>query len=854
MVPQSAVDLPKARFSMDYRFDFDDQLPDLPTAFDLEAVSEIFTQKWPGHPDFAGTPEIVKVDRLQDVKYRPAEKCVTTYELQVEHPDVLPWQTIGVLEIMPQGVIHRLYDADPKLPWLPTVADPEDMLPRFAALLSQKNGSSQIESFKVTTVRYKPGLHCVFRYDIDTTTGRQVFYGKLFSEEDELLTEILPALYKASEEIPEMPRIPQPLIYWPDVKLLVQPAVARGVELRNFSFDSRQERLEREHWMRVAGANTAALHQADLNVGHPRTFEHDLHGLTEYSAMMANVNPKLDVRYKETIALLASAAKGLTEPLLVPSHGALRTDQFIIQDDHLVMIDIDSFCWSNPARDLGNYLAYMCWKAIRQPEHGEFVEEAGRIFLDGYISAGGIVDDRWLTLYQAASLLKIAGRRFRSLTFREWPLVPHLIDAAIATIEEIQDDSAEDHDDLRNRQILHLSTATSTTKFPAVFIDTEFPALWYALNAEMMSDNIAPLLTFADCLDQSSLLKSAKLLAYKPGKRGVIRYEAEGKQCNASQVVFGKLYPAPQYAERAYNIMKSLNDEVFNGSQHLGIPQPLGCIPELSMLVFIPAEGELLGDLIINSPRANAKMMGIMDLASTWLSKLHQHHMPLEKQFQVANEIDNIHEWADLVSEKYPEETRAAGRIADYLIDRADRLPFDNTYTIHKDFHYEHILVNSGLKVFDFDEIRKGDPNLDLAHFCANFFLLAYRTNSHPAKFARLQQRFLSTYQLQSDWKLDERFIYFYAYSCLKLAKQICKKRGPRPWPEGDEQRAQVWLMLEQGLTTLKYMQDSGVSENFPLPIVDFARVRRTTWSKATRISKSATYSVVTRVSHKHLS
>jgi uncharacterized protein (UPF0305 family) len=72
---------------MEYRFDFDENLPDLPTAFDLEAVEVLFNQRWPGHPNVTTLPVKVKVDRLQDIKYRPMEWCVTTYEIQVDQPD-----------------------------------------------------------------------------------------------------------------------------------------------------------------------------------------------------------------------------------------------------------------------------------------------------------------------------------------------------------------------------------------------------------------------------------------------------------------------------------------------------------------------------------------------------------------------------------------------------------------------------------------------------------------------------------------------------------------------------------------------------------------------------------------------
>ena len=48
--------------------------------------------------------------------------------------------------------------------------------------------------------------------------------------------------------------------------------------------------------------------------------------------------------------------------------------------------------------------------------------------------------------------------------------------------------------------------------------------------------------------------------------------------------------------------------------------------------------------------------------------------------------------------------------------------------------------------MIDFDEMRLGDPNFDLAHFCANLHLLAYRLNNSPFHFNALQSAFLRGY------------------------------------------------------------------------------------------------------------
>jgi hypothetical protein len=392
-----------------------------------------------------------------------------------------------------------------------------------------------------------------------------------------------------------------------------------------------------------------------------------------------------------------------------------------------------------------------------------------------------------------------------------------------------------------------------------VFDDKPFPALWSALNAEIMNESLLPNLNASVCSEVTSrVVHRAKLLAYKPGKRGVIRYDLDQIECQKYFSVYGKLYPEPYLSERAHKVMKILHEDVFGDADNLGVPRPLGLIPHLSMLVFVPAEGRLLGDYIARRSLDGEEVTHAMELAGKWLAQLHSHRFPLEKEFKLENEVDNIRDWAELISKKYPDERKAAEHIADYLVQKTAELDFSVRIPIHKDFHYEHILidggVDGGLKVFDFDEMRLGDPNFDLAHFCANFYLLAYRNQEHTAQFTDLQNLFLDTYSGETGWQWDERFLFFYIYSCLKIAKQLCKLRGPRPWPEGDEQQAQVWLMIEQGLTILEAAKTRSAQKESEVPVYEFAEIKKATrWAKAAQISKSATSSAAILVSHRPL-
>jgi len=369
---------------------------------------------------------------------------------------------------------------------------------------------------------------------------------------------------------------------------------------------------------------------------------------------------------------------------------------------------------------------------------------------------------------------------------------------------------------LRETNIASVMTSTSIHKNPTAFHSTRLPVLEVALNVERVTAELLPLLQPLVREGAMPAITYAKLLAYKEGNRGLIRYEATGIGASDPCAVFGKLFPSISQAERTYAIMQMLWDDVFSGQTRVGIPQALGCLPELSMLVYIPAEGQFLNE-VVGGDRA----IEAMELSGTWLGTLHRHRLPLERHYHIATELVNLRVWASLIGQKYSDQADAANRIADYLTERAGDLAFETEVPIHKDFHYGHIVLNGGLKIIDFDEMRLGDPNFDLAHFCANLHLLAYRNANGPYQFSTLQRAFLNAYARETGWTTNERFVYFYAYTCLKIAKQLVTVRGLRPRPEGEEQHKQVELMLRQGVGSVPSIRSKKLSSSFSTMIVD---------------------------------
>src|SRR5262245_39439916 len=258
-----------------------------------------------------------------------------------------------------------------------------------------------------------------------------------------------------------------------------------------------------------------------------------------------------------------------------------------------------------------------------------------------------------------------------------------------------QPDQQKPPKEMRETDVVKALRSTSIGKHPTAFFNTQLPILQVALNVEMMTANLANLLKPLARPGVTPALSYAKLLAYKQGNRGLIHYEVEGTTYGETCIVYGKLYPDLGQAERVSQTMQALWRDVYgSGASEVGVPRALGCVEDLSMLMYIPVDGTFLGDAL-----ASDQALRYMDLSGTWLGMLHRGKLPLDRRFNVTNELVNLQAWAALVGHKYPDQAEAASQIAARLRELTSELRFDIDSPMHKDFHYGHIVVDNGLKV-----------------------------------------------------------------------------------------------------------------------------------------------------------
>jgi aminoglycoside phosphotransferase (APT) family kinase protein len=358
----------------------------------------------------------VRVGRRADTKYAPGTGCVVVYQVMVERGAAPPESGFGVAEALPGGSAYRRLADDPALPSAAVAVDADRMWARLGTLPPLRGYWDA--SLRAVPVRYKPGRTCVVRYEL----GDRAAFGKVMAAGAERQASILRQL--ADEAAPHVPPL---LAVWPDLGMTVQAAVMAAGDLTATLAAARPS--AREEWLRRIGRAVASLHTASVTPAPPLVrWLDDLEELAAYRPLFSALAPGLVPDLDRAVAELAGT--GATRPAGGErlGHGALRTDQLLAdRSGRLSLLDLDGICLADPARDLGNLLGYLRWRGIRRPEDAAWTDAAEPLLLEGYASVADPPDAAWLQLFRAATMLRIAGRRLRSLSVSEWGWLPELL-------------------------------------------------------------------------------------------------------------------------------------------------------------------------------------------------------------------------------------------------------------------------------------------------------------------------------------------------------------------------------------------------------------------------------------------
>ncbi len=178
----------------------------------------------------------------------------------------------------------------------------------------------------------------------------------------------------------------------------------------------------------LTGHALARIHTSTLSLNKSaiRSGKKEAKRSQERAALIAGKNPLHAQEVQRLVQLLSSRLEVLEPDVYRPAHGGFKASQLLFHSHNVFVVDFDGFCLADPALDVGYFLAYLRPSGLWYHRQGtrEWFEASAALFREAYregmskrgvpsVSIDGILDRSHL--YEAALLFKIATRRVNRL-------------------------------------------------------------------------------------------------------------------------------------------------------------------------------------------------------------------------------------------------------------------------------------------------------------------------------------------------------------------------------------------------------------------------------------------------------
>jgi len=633
---------------------------------------------------------------------------------------------VVVVEIVAGTTTRRTLADDDALPGLRVLLDPEAVRHRLRELLGEP-----VRRCTVTSVSYRPGSRCVVRCRLsDGTPGRELFV-KVLARGFDAYVENHQTLAGTADGGP--PLVPPLIGRWPDLAAVVTAAVP-GRRASAVLADPAVPPAEREALALALGALLARVHGL---VPGPRaaslvhTAGDETDELASYLPTAWHADATAAPSMAWALGQLRATAPSADRAVL--GHGSYRAGQVLVHGGALSLLDLDGVGMADPARDLGNAMAYADWQHLTTPGTTAGLSAAIR---RGYADGGGRVDTARLAWWHSAALVKIAGRRYRSLDTAHWAAVPALLGAATALLT---DSPVE---------------ADARLRHPQGGPDLTDPVTMTGLLRPLLdAPGMAPV-----------TVTSARALRVAHGRRVVVRYHVTRPTGRGTDVI-AKAYADPARAALVHRHLVLL-DRLRDPVARIGTPPPIGLLPERGIVLYGAVDGRPLSETAMDG--RNEELLDVARRCGSWLKALHTSRLALSRTLDLEHETRDLTRWAEDLASADDLLATPARRLADRLSATATELPVVLTAPIHKDLHLGHVLVDDvgAATVIDLDEARMGDPLLDLAH------LSAYADDTTAEGALSVRDALLEAYGPRTGPEPRTRLAFFYACTLLKITRQ----------------------------------------------------------------------------------
>jgi thiamine kinase-like enzyme len=239
----------------------------------------------------------------------------------------------------------------------------------------------QILSCTPKIARYKPGDRCTILFHLDYASEmpaedrppRMVVAKTTKGEKGRTAFASLSALWNSSFGSSRLVRIAEPIAYDPELKVFVQGPLWEEQTLAELFLNALHETTQKKlmEVMRKTAFGLAELHQSGVKTGQVVSWADEVAEIESELVPLCTVFPDISANAAPFLDRIRQLEAATPPDPFVPSHGTFRPVQVLLHKNELSFIDFDSFCQSEPARDLAMFLTSMMTISLAPANKGK---------------------------------------------------------------------------------------------------------------------------------------------------------------------------------------------------------------------------------------------------------------------------------------------------------------------------------------------------------------------------------------------------------------------------------------------------------------------------------------------------
>ncbi len=269
--------------------------------------------------------------------------------------------------------------------------------------------------------------------------------------------------------------------------------------------------------------------------------------------------------------------------------------------------------------------------------------------------------------------------------------------------------------------------------------DPAMPMLRSALQPAYIAQRLHEILGPAPGIGRLEL-QTIRVRRHKPGRRCLIEYQLKHSNEDGSATtlsLLGKIR-AKGLDRRSYDIQNALWREAFSpqADDRIGVPQPLGVLPELAMWLQCRVEGVPAMQRLTDPNGAE-----LAERIAGAIHKLQCAGPPAPRRHGMADELRILHRQLTPVAEANPSWAKRIQRVLAASERLGASLPDSVFRPSHRDCYADNVMVNGNwVYLVDLDLYCMADPALDIGNFIGHVTEFALRSSGRSDALAHLEQ------------------------------------------------------------------------------------------------------------------